>query len=91
MVVQSKNPKMGFGILFLLLLLLLLFSTTPCKAAIGKTRFERFRGGSSASEFKPPKFHGNGLQGDSASKEGDQVFGADKRKVYTGPNPLHNR
>ena len=23
--------------------------------------------------------------------DGDEVFGAEKRKVYTGPNPLHNR
>ncbi|KAL3637120.1 hypothetical protein CASFOL_019419 [Castilleja foliolosa] len=23
--------------------------------------------------------------------DGDKVFGAEKRRVYTGPNPLHNR
>ncbi|ESW34062.1 hypothetical protein PHAVU_001G120900 [Phaseolus vulgaris] len=89
--VKSKNQKMSFVILFLLLLLLLLLSTTPCHAAAGKARFERFKGGSSASQFKPFNFRGADLQGNSAHKEGDQVFGADKRKVYTGPNPLHNR
>ncbi|KAK7336439.1 hypothetical protein VNO77_16980 [Canavalia gladiata] len=90
---KSKNHKMGFVMLFLLLLVLLLLSTTtPCKAAAGnKVRFERFKGGSYASEFKSSKFHGPGFQGNSEDKEGDQVFGADKRKVYTGPNPLHNR
>ncbi|QCD97065.1 hypothetical protein DEO72_LG6g1775 [Vigna unguiculata] len=88
---------MSFVILFLLLLLLLLFSTTPCHAAAaaGKARFQRFKGASSssssASEFKPFNFHGADLEGNGAHKEGDQVFGADKRKVYTGPNPLHNR
>jgi len=91
--VKGKNQKMSFLILFLLLLLLLLLSTTPCHAAARKVRFERFKGASSssASEFKPFNFHGADLQGNSAHKEGDQVFGADKRKVYTGPNPLHNR
>ncbi|BAT85108.1 hypothetical protein VIGAN_04260700 [Vigna angularis var. angularis] len=91
--VKSKNQKMSFVILFLLLLLLLLlFSTTPCHAAAGKARFERFKAASSASEFKPFNFRGAAdLQGNGAHKEGDQVFGADKRKVYTGPNPLHNR
>lgn len=88
--VKSKNQNMGFVILFMLLLLLLLLSTTPCSAA-GRARFERPRGGSSsASELKPSRFHG-GIQGNSADEHGDQVFGADKRKVYTGPNPLHNR
>ncbi|CAJ1915635.1 unnamed protein product [Sphenostylis stenocarpa] len=90
--VKSKNQKMSFVVLFLLLLLFLILSTTPCQAAARKARFERFKGGgSSASEFKPFNFHGAALQGNSAHKEGDQVFGADKRKVYTGPNPLHNR
>ncbi|RDX83280.1 hypothetical protein CR513_35819, partial [Mucuna pruriens] len=68
---------MSFLILFLLLLVLLLLSTTPCHAAARKARFDRFKGASS-HEFKPFKFHGAG------NKEGDQVFGADKRKVYTG-------
>jgi hypothetical protein len=27
----------------------------------------------------------------NANKDGNEIFGADKRKVYTGPNPLHNR
>ncbi|KAK7396047.1 hypothetical protein VNO78_16756 [Psophocarpus tetragonolobus] len=81
---------MSFLILFLLLLLLLLLGTTPCHAAPRKVGFHRFKGASSSSsEFKPFNFHG---AGNTAHKEvADQVFGADKRKVYTGPNPLHNR
>lgn len=35
----------------------------------------------------------NGLkESRSNNKDGDDdIFGADKRKVYTGANPLHNR
>nr|KYP70443.1 hypothetical protein KK1_009663 [Cajanus cajan] len=72
----------------ILLLVLLLLTTIPCHASARKPRFDRFSGGSSASEFNPSNFHGASFEG---NKEGDQVFGADKRKVYTGPNPLHNR
>lgn len=69
-------------------MMLLLLSTAPYKAASGKTRVGNFRGGSSVSGFKSSsKFHG----GKDASEEGDQVFDGEKRKVYTGPNPLHNR
>lgn len=90
---RNNQQKMSCVILFLLLLLL---STTPCHAAARKTRFDRLKGGSSSDDefkFKPSNnFHGVGLQGNTnAQKDGDQVFGADKRKVYTGPNPLHNR
>lgn len=89
--VKSKNQQMGFVIISLLLLMLLLLSTTPCNTA-EKARFDRFKGGSSSFGLKSSELHG-GLQGNSANKHGggDQVFGADKRKVYTGPNPLHNR
>lgn len=34
------------------------------------------------------------IQGGAAGRGGagdEEVFGADKRRVYTGPNPLHNR
>jgi len=74
----------------LLLMMMLLFSTATCEAAlIDKDRFERFRGGSYAnSELKSSsKFH----VVNNANKNGDRVFGDDKRKVFTGPNPLHNR
>ncbi|KAL2320641.1 hypothetical protein Fmac_029610 [Flemingia macrophylla] len=83
--VKGKNQKM----IFLILLVLLLLSTTPSHAAARKSRFDRFSGSSSTSdEFKPSNFHGGSLEG---NKEGNEAFGADKRKVYTGPNPLHNR
>ncbi|KAG5043239.1 hypothetical protein AAZX31_03G109800 [Glycine max] len=94
---NNNQQKMSCVILFLLLLLLLLLlSTTPCHAAARKARFDTLKGGSSSDDefkFKPSNnFHGTGLQGNTnAQKDGDQVFGADKRKVYTGPNPLHNR
>ncbi|KAF1883214.1 hypothetical protein Lal_00030426 [Lupinus albus] len=81
---------MGFLFISLFLLMLLRFSTTTSSSTVEKTRrFDRFKGGSSSSELKSSEFQ---LQGNKADKNiGDQVFGADKRKVHTGPNPLHNR
>lgn len=89
MICAKIKKQMGFGILCLLFLTMLLVST-PCNAA-GRARFHRFRGGGdgSHSELKPFDFRG-GLKGNE-DKDGDGIFGAEKRKVYTGPNPLHNR
>ncbi|CAL5193312.1 unnamed protein product [Lathyrus oleraceus] len=78
--VKSKNQKTCLVFLLLLLLiLLLLLSNATCEAS---ARFDTFK---SKSKYK---FHGD-FQG--RNKNEDQVFGDDKRKVYTGPNPLHNR
>ncbi|KAE9599750.1 hypothetical protein Lalb_Chr14g0365681 [Lupinus albus] len=83
---KSKNQRMSFLIISLLLLVLLL-STTPCITA----EKNRFKGGSSSSKLKSSEYHVE-FQGNKADKYGgDQVFGAEERKVYTGPNPLHNR
>ncbi|KAB1222178.1 hypothetical protein CJ030_MR2G023441 [Morella rubra] len=72
-----------------LLLLMLLQLETPCLAG-GSGRFSSLKGGSgSGSEINPVKPHG-AYKG-NADKDADEIFGADKRKVYTGPNPLHNR
>jgi hypothetical protein len=92
--VKRKNQKMCvFFLLMLLLILLLLLSSNiaSCEATTltgNKARFDRFRSGSFKTSSK--KFHGT-FQGNNANKNGDDVFGDDKRKVYTGPNPLHNR
>lgn len=74
-----------------LLLLMLLQLETPCLAG-GSGRFSSLKGGSgsgSGSEINPVKPHG-AYKG-NADKDADEIYGADKRKVYTGPNPLHNR
>ncbi|KAG8471356.1 hypothetical protein CXB51_036137 [Gossypium anomalum] len=65
----------------LLLLLLLLQFETPCYAG----GVHRFKAGGSNGEQKSPKFI------KSQGKNGDDIFAAQQRKVYTGPNPLHNK
>ncbi|KAG7962131.1 hypothetical protein I3843_09G050000 [Carya illinoinensis] len=72
-----------------LLLLMLLQFEAPCFAD-GAGRFYRSFKGGSGSEHNSVKPHGTGFRG-NADKDADEIFGADKRKVYTGPNPLHNR
>lgn len=60
--------------------MLLQLQTSQCYAADhhGNPKFSRFKAWS-GSHMNPD------------NKNGDESFGAEKRKVYTGPNPLHNR
>ncbi|KAI4348584.1 hypothetical protein L6164_009292 [Bauhinia variegata] len=82
----AKGKKQMALVILSLILLALLQLRTPCNAA-GKSRFKI----ASTSHLKPSKFHG-GLKGNADNKDkSDDLFGADKRKVHTGPNPLHNR
>lgn len=72
---------------------MLLQLESPCFAE-GYGRFSRFKVGSgsgsgSASELRPAK--SRGVFKANPGKDGDDVFSAEKRRVYTGPNPLHNR
>lgn len=73
------------AIAFLFVLLLLVQLETSCLAD-GYTykRFGKLRSGSGSalSPVKSKNLFGGG---------GDGVFDAEKRKVHTGPNPLHNR
>lgn len=78
--------KTELACLSLLLLMLLQFETA-CFAE-GYEKFGRFKGGS-GSVLGPVKAQ-SGFKG-NADKHDDEVFGVEKRKVYTGPNPLHNR
>ncbi|KAL5743685.1 hypothetical protein ACOSQ2_026801 [Xanthoceras sorbifolium] len=96
--VVMRNKVMGLrrselACLSLLLLLLILsqLETSCCADHVnGYSRFSRFKGGS-GSHHLPVSSYG-GLKGNNnVDKNGDQIFGAEKRKVYTGPNPLHNR
>ncbi|XXG52869.1 hypothetical protein AAC387_Pa03g1073 [Persea americana] len=69
-------------IAFWFVLLMLVQLKTSCFAD-GYKRFERLRGGA-ISDTNPVKSK-------SLFGGGDGVFDAEKRKVHTGPNPLHNR
>lgn len=63
--------------------------TTSCYALDqnGKFSTSKVVVGSSRPGMNAVKAH----KGSTADKDSDEIFGADKRKVYTGPNPLHNR
>ncbi|KAG6682551.1 hypothetical protein I3842_13G148500 [Carya illinoinensis] len=74
-----------FSILLLVLLLLKISSSVD-----GSATFGTFKTGS-ASKLRNEK--SKGAFGRDKDEDGDQshVFGDEKRRVYTGPNPLHNR
>ncbi|CAK7340261.1 unnamed protein product [Dovyalis caffra] len=88
-----RRELAGLSPLLLLLLLLIMSQLeTPCYA-VGYGKFSSFKGGSS-SEPKNNLAKSNNIGAGfkrNADKDGNEIFGAEKRKVYTGPNPLHNR
>ncbi|KAJ6895976.1 hypothetical protein NC651_022262 [Populus alba x Populus x berolinensis] len=81
-----KDQLACLALLFLILLLLETSSAPDRSARHGSFKTT----GSTAQLTGPVKSHGGGLRGDR-DEEGDATLGDEKRKVYTGPNPLHNR
>ncbi|GKU93479.1 hypothetical protein SLEP1_g7071 [Rubroshorea leprosula] len=78
----------------LLLVLLLLIEASESAARGSSARHGSFKTGNSAAshEFSPIESNGvKGFERDHKGEDGDAVFGDEKRKIHTGPNPLHNR
>ncbi|XWS57170.1 hypothetical protein CRYUN_Cryun09bG0150200 [Craigia yunnanensis] len=73
-----------------LLLLMLQQFETPCFAGV-HDKLNRFKAGFGAGLSHNFKSQGGPFKGSDTGKDGDDIFGAEQRKVYTGPNPLHNR
>ncbi|KAL8489289.1 hypothetical protein ACS0TY_024781 [Phlomoides rotata] len=81
---QTRKIDMGIGReLCLLLLLIFLLLENPCFAD-GSSRLTSGKKGSVSTSS-----HNKGSA--EEGKNGNEVFGGEKRRVYTGPNPLHNR
>ncbi|KAL3533513.1 hypothetical protein ACH5RR_007034 [Cinchona calisaya] len=75
--------------LSLLLLMLFQLATIKCYAEDQQGEFSSFRVG-----YVPSPSHKDfkrNADKEDGSPPDNEIFGADKRKVYTGPNPLHNR
>ncbi|KAM6571722.1 CLAVATA3/ESR (CLE)-related protein 16 [Cannabis sativa] len=92
-VMKSKNQMMRrkrewaclLVLLSLLLLVLLQLESSACFAEGHNGKSERFRSTVSSSH------HNHRSRNAREDYNKDEVFGVEKRKVYTGPNPLHNR
>jgi len=99
---KEMGPRKQIACSLSLLLLIVLILKTP-RFADGHGRFNKFTTGSSSSsssQFNQVKQHKvnheflspqNKNNHHNAEEDGDDIFGVDKRKVHTGPNPLHNR
>lgn len=89
-----------FSVLLVVLVFLLLETSI---SADGSAKFGSFKTGSAASDHHHQQQQqlssssaesGAGfLRGDKSTENGadDSVFGDQKRRIHTGPNPLHNR
>lgn len=82
----EKNMGIGKVLVCLFLLLILLLYVEAAYHGGGNSQFSKFKGSSCSGSAK--KAHKNG---ENAEKDCAEIFGAEKRRVYTGPNPLHNR
>ncbi|AET00169.1 Clavata3/ESR (CLE) gene family member MtCLE21 [Medicago truncatula] len=77
-----------FCFLWFLLLVLFLFNTSFSAQEYAKSQNFRTK---SMSKFSP-NFQAKGGSRQNSGEEGNEdVLGDEKRKIYTGPNPLHNR
>lgn len=90
-----SKKQLSLAFLCLILLLGLLHFKVPycCGAENGNNgKFYRFKGDFSSSIKRGVKSHKRGFfsRGNNIPNM-DEIFGDDKRKVRTGPNPLHNR
>ncbi|KAF7819141.1 CLE06 protein [Senna tora] len=88
MVLSERKKQQMMGWIVVMLLVLLSTSTTPwpwpCLAA-KSTSFHKLKHPNSAPSSALFANEDNNIIGD-----GDHIFGQDKRKIHTGPNPLHN-
>ncbi|WCJ33324.1 hypothetical protein M5689_014694 [Euphorbia peplus] len=82
-----------FSLRLLILLVLTIISEleTPCFAA--KFTSFKYANDNGLHHHQHPHHHHHHFPSSfkGSHQDSDQVFGAEKRKVYTGPNPLHNR
>ncbi|XVF56321.1 hypothetical protein PTKIN_Ptkin06aG0109500 [Pterospermum kingtungense] len=86
---NQMRLRRGLACLALLLLMLLQFET-QCYAGV-HDKLNRFKSGS-VSRLSPSfKSRGRSKGSNTAKAGADDIFCAEQRKVYTGPNPLHNR
>lgn len=68
---------------------MLLLMAKTSSSSHGSTNSSSFRTGSVSAVSPVAAFRGDG---DGDGHEDDHgIFDDDKRKIYTGPNPLHNR
>ncbi|KAG4906628.1 hypothetical protein AAZX31_20G038400 [Glycine max] len=79
-----------FFVLLLVLLLLQLQSFSTAATTNESAKFQNFESGSmpKPSSFQEAK---QGFRQNSGEGGSEAVLGEEKRKIYTGPNPLHNR
>ncbi|TMW94256.1 hypothetical protein EJD97_010514 [Solanum chilense] len=88
----SKKMLTILSFLCLLLMGVLHYKLPFCGANIG--RFYRYKGDYPINKRGYVKSHNKGSffsRGINNIPNMDEIFGDDKRKVRTGPNPLHNK
>lgn len=83
MKMKSSSKKL---ICFYLLLLLYFQSSSSSSSSCSSFVVSAF-----SQQLMPVESHGGFEANDNDDGDEGEDFGDEKRKVYTGPNPLHNR
>lgn len=87
----KKDQKLAacFSLLLLTMLLHLQITISPCCCVDASNQNVHQSTSFKAAPTSNNKIKGSGFLGKVDGE--DEIFGSDKRKVKTGPNPLHNR
>ncbi|WOH06350.1 hypothetical protein DCAR_0625776 [Daucus carota subsp. sativus] len=87
----KKDQKLAacFSLLLLTMLLHLQFTIYPCRVDASNENTHKSRSFKPAAAATSNNKIKKGFFGKVDGE--DEIFGSDKRKVNTGPNPLHNR
>ncbi|KAF5201760.1 hypothetical protein FRX31_008672 [Thalictrum thalictroides] len=89
-----KSRRQEIVCLFLMILMLVLhLEECSCIGDNSASRFARLRGGYGSKNIpiKSRTRSGFGRRNGDQKDISDDVFDDDKRKIHTGPNPLHNK
>lgn len=82
----------SFSVLLLVLILLLVLQTST-SSAHASAKFGSYKT-STVSDHRLSSAESNAgfvVGGVKDIEDGDSLFGDEKRRIHTGPNPLHNR
>lgn len=88
----KKDQKLAacFSLLLITMLLHLQITISPCCCVHASNQnIHKSSSYKAAPATSHNKIKGSGFLGKVDGE--DEIFGSDKRKVNTGPNPLHNR
>lgn len=70
---------------------MLLFTNNDNSSRSGSSQEDQDHHVNTIDDKSKNEFHFNGSNDNTTDENGESLFDADKRRIHTGPNPLHNK